>query len=135
MRLFLDNCISSRVARCLHILVEQDGHEVVHLTDPFDPATPDIEWLGALGEDGDWVVVSGDLRISKNRHERQAWRESGLTAFFLAKGWTNLKLWDSTWMLVRWWPRIMEQAELAQSGAGFEIPQKATGKFRIILPS
>lgn len=31
-------------------------------------------------------------------------------------------------MLVRWWPRIMEQAELAEAGAGFEIPQKATGK-------
>lgn len=27
-------------------------------------------------------MISGDIRISRNRAEKAAWRESGLTAFF-----------------------------------------------------
>ena len=48
--------------------------------------TPDQEWLATLAEEGDWVIVSGDPRITRGKHERQAWLESGLTAFFLGKG-------------------------------------------------
>ncbi len=45
-----------------------------------------IDWPA---EERTGVIISGDLRISQNEFERKAWRDSGLTAFFFAKGWMN----------------------------------------------
>jgi hypothetical protein len=39
------------------------------------------------------------VRISRNPGQRKAWRESNLVAFCLAKGWTNLLLWEQAWKI------------------------------------
>ena len=75
-----------------------------------------------LAKEGAWVIISGDIRISQNEFERRAWLESGLTAFFLGRGWTKLKLWEQAWKLIKWWPDIVAQAERVHAGAGFVIP-------------
>lgn len=112
-------------------LTEPDGHEVVHLRDRFSPNTKDIDWISDLGQEGEWVVISADLRITKNKHEREAWRQAAITIFFFAKGWQNQDFWEQSWRLVRWWPRIAEQAELVQPGAAFQIPLSyKSGKFK-----
>jgi len=81
VRFILDHNLSPRLARALDAL--SADHEVVHKRDKFDPRASDVEWLGTLGSEEDWVIVSGDLRISRNRDELVAWLESGCTAFFL----------------------------------------------------
>ena len=86
MRFFLDNNISHRLAAALLVLenrVERGDWTVQHLRVRFEQQTEDVTWLEALGHEGEWIVISGDIRISRNRAERAAWRESGLTAFFL----------------------------------------------------
>jgi hypothetical protein len=109
---------------------------VSHLSDVFTRRnTPDEEWLAELSVQGNWVVVSGDMRIFKSPHRKQIWLESKLTAFFLAKGWMNQEFWTQAWWLVRWWPQVIEQARLMESGTGFEIPAKSHGKFRLLNPS
>lgn len=136
MKFFLDNCLAKRLAPALHALC--DGkHEVHHLQSRFAPSVKDVEWINALAADDGWVVISGDLRITKLPHERDAWLASGLTAFFLAKGWTNVGLWDQAWRIVRWWPRILEAAELVAPGAGFVVPMNFgdKGKFEQIRPA
>jgi hypothetical protein len=40
----------------------------------------------------------------------------------LARAWSSQKMWDQAAALVRWWPRILEQAELIAGGAVFEVP-------------
>lgn len=87
MRFFVDNNLAPAIARALDALGSYDGHHVHHLRDRFPPGIVDAAWLGQLGEEGDWVILSGDYRITKRPHERRAWLDSGLTAFFLAKGW------------------------------------------------
>lgn len=125
MRFFLDNCLAPAFARALDALAEAAAYpSVVHSRSKFPPATTDVEWIRALGRERDWVIVSGDPRITRHRHEREAWVESGLTAFFLTKGWMNLKLWDQAWHLVRWWPMLVEQARRIRPGAGFFVPLK-----------
>lgn|SRR5208282_6495130 len=114
-----------RIAEALQVLEGTEGHEIVHLSRKFSRDTPDIEWIQKLAEEGNWIVVSGDVRISKNEFERRAWLESGLTAFFLSKGWTSLKLWDQAWRLAKWWPEIVTQAERIRPGAGFVVPLKS----------
>ena len=84
--------------------------------------TPDQEWLATLAEEGDWVIVSGDPRITRGKHERQAWLESGLTAFFLGKGWAERSYWKQISELVRWWPQIVLKAGDAPQGSGFILP-------------
>ena len=80
-----------------------------------------------------WVVVSGDRRIQKNRIEREAWRQSRLTIFFLASSWSDLANIDKAWRLIRWWRRIEEQARLVAPPAGFEVPVRyGTGKFKVL---
>jgi hypothetical protein len=133
LRFFFDNCLAPRLARALNALCEGE-HEVIPLRDKFDPATKDTEWIRALAHEGDWVIVSGDTRITRNPGEKAAWQESRLTAFFLAKGWQNAHLWDVAHGLVRWWPTIVQQAKAIEPGAGFEVPFRAKQLKLAIIP-
>ncbi len=125
MRFFFDNTTPPRLAEALRAIEGKEGHSILHLRERFPPDTEDAVWITTLAGESDWIIISGDIRISKNEFERKAWLESGLTAFFLAKGWTNLKLWDQAWRLVRWWPDIVTQAAMIRSGAGFIVPLKS----------
>lgn len=123
MKFFFDNNLSPRLAQAVSILVDS-SYTIQHLRDRFPPDIKDEEWIHALGQEGKWVVISGDLRIYRNRHQREAWRRTGLTAFFLASGWIKLSLLDQSWRFLRWWPMIEEQTKLVQPGAVFEVPVK-----------
>lgn len=89
MKVLLDNNISPLVARAIDVLVRPEGDGVVALRDRFAPETPDVTWIKALGRE--WIVISGDVRITRRAAERAAWRSSGLVGFFLAPGWSKFK--------------------------------------------
>ena len=120
MRFFLDNCLAIRHARALHEMVKPD-HSFTHLQDKFPANTKDEDWIRTLGRDGDWIVISGDYRIGKNAHERRAWHESGLTAFFLSKGWTNIPPLLQHSKLTVVLEKIIETAARANPGSGFSV--------------
>jgi|SRR5579872_2501123 len=123
MRFFLDNCLAVRHARALNELFSPD-HQFAHLQDKFKPDTPDIEWIPELGREGNWVIISGDYRIGKSEHEKAAWHQSGLTAFFLAKGWTNISPPQQHAKLTLAIPDIVECAEKSKPGTGFMVSLK-----------
>lgn len=131
MRFFLDNCLAIRHARALHEMVKPD-HSFSHLQDKFGPDAKDEEWIRALGREGDWIVISGDYRIGKNTHERRAWHESGLTVFFLSKGWTNLPPLQQHSKLALILGDIIEQAQRSRPGSGFSVSMK--GRIEQIYP-
>jgi hypothetical protein len=130
VRFFLDNNLSPYLARALNALSEPGGDEVRHIADSrFARNTPDVVWIDALAKEGDWCIVTQD-RLTKNPHEKEALRRSGLTTFVLSKGWSSFKEWHKAWLLVRWWPVIIQQAGLV-SGGVFEVPVKFSGKGRL----
>ena len=131
MRFFFDNCISPRFVRALKILAEVQNYELVHLSEKFSRDTLDKEWIQTLAAEGDWVIVSGDPRITRNKGERKAWIESGLTAFFFGDKWASRSYWNQAEDIVRWWPAIVLEARRALQGRGYLIPLKAK-EFRII---
>ena len=133
MKFFLDNNLPPSWAEALNALSGTEKHSVHHLRTKFPRNVTDVEWINTLASEGGWTIISGDLRISRNQHERQAWLKSGMVAFFLTKGWRSLKFWDQTWRIVRWWPNILQQSELVIAPAGFEVPDNyGSGKFRPI---
>ena len=126
MRFFFDNCLAPPYARAVRALSAPDRHEVVHLGEKFARDTPDVEWINRLAAEGDWIIVSGDLRITRNPHEREAWLESGLLAFFFARGWMNVDFWAQAARLVHWWPKLVDQAQSVVPPAGFIVPFKGS---------
>jgi hypothetical protein len=126
LKFFFDNTTPPRLVDALRSLEGPEGHKLEHLRERFSADTPDVNWIRTLAAEGDWVIISGDIRISQNQFERRAWLESGLTAFFLGKGWTTLKLWDQSWRFLKWWPDIVAQAARIRPGAGFVVPVKSS---------
>jgi hypothetical protein len=124
VRFFFDNTLPPRLAKAVEILAEGDGHEIKHLRDRFTEDVKDTVWIPELAKDRDWIVISGDVKITTARHEREAWFQSGLIGFFQAKGWTALPLWEQSWRLIHWWPRIVDQAGKVKAPASFLIPVK-----------
>lgn len=117
MRFFFDNCISPRYVRALRPVTEPQDVDLVHLRDRFHEEMRDEQWLRRLGEDGGWLVLSGDLRIARSIPERKAWEESGLTVFFCDEGWCRQPHWSQFTALVRWWPSIVLTARNNAAGA------------------
>jgi hypothetical protein len=123
VKFFVDNCISPVITKAVRVLAEIQHNEIVHLSEKFERRDiPDGEWLRVLGDEQEWIVVSGDPRITRGKAELAAWRESGLTAFFFGKGWASQSYWKLAADLVAWWPLIVLKAREAPTGSGFMIP-------------
>ena len=101
-------------------MVEPD-HRVVHLRDKFAPNAEDVVWMQALAAEEDWVIITADVRISRNPHEVRAWKEAGHTIFFLKPGWTDLTFWEQANKFTRCFPQIIAEAERAERAAAFVI--------------
>jgi hypothetical protein len=124
-----DSNLSPALAKALHELSIGDQNEVYHLRDRFAEDTEDHVWIAALGDEGNWSIVSQD-RFAKGSLEKEALRQSGITTFVLASGWSKLTHWEKAWRLVRWWPRIMDMAAIVESGA-YVVPLKVSGAARL----
>jgi len=126
MRYLIDNNLPPGLAAALSAL---DGRrEVVALRDKFPgdkvPGdTKDVDWLPKLIAEGDWVVITQDL--PKGEHEARLWLESGLTVFFLEKGWKTIELWEKASKLVKWWPKFYATAEGIAPGQQYAVPVKS----------
>lgn len=78
-------------------------------------------------------MISADRRIHRNPIEREAWRRSRLIVFFLNPQWRRLRHIEIAWRLLRWWPRIEEQARLVTPPTAFELPREyRTGRLRVL---
>lgn len=120
MKFFVDNNLSTKLAKSIHVLVEPE-HQIVHLKDRFAAATPDETWMTALAREPEWVILSADLRIRKNSHEVEAWKAAGHTTFFLKDRWIEMDFWTQAWKLVKCFPEIIAQTGRAKPGDAFVV--------------
>lgn len=82
-------------------------HEIEHHDHQFDSTTADTIWLQEISRrEIRPVVVSGDLRILRNRAEAQVLSDADLTFFVLEPGWTKLSWNDQAWKFLKVWPLI-----------------------------
>lgn len=122
MRFIFDNCVSSNLVEALRCLDKR--HELVHHRKKFDADTPDPIWIRALAAEGEWIIISGDPRISRGQAERAAWMESRLTAFFCGDAWGSRPLMTQASEMLRWWPDIITLSKTAARGSGYILEFK-----------
>lgn len=130
MKFLVDNNLPPALAHALRELSKPENHEVFHLKDRFAADTPDTVWIGSLSEEGGWIVVTHD-NLNKGL-EREALRQAGLLVFFLDKSWKDHKFWEKAHNLVKWWPRIIEQAGGIEDGAAFQVKWNFSGKGKFV---
>lgn len=124
MRFVLDACMSHHHASGLREFGKPQKLEILHLDDLFPAGTADLVWIQGLARSGDAIVVSGDMRITRNPVEKAAWIESGLTGFFFGDAWSEARFWKKATELVEWFPLIAEKAKKHPTGYGFSIPKQ-----------
>ena len=123
MRFFFDNCVSPRIAEALAVLEADQGTVVKHLRHRFAGSTLDPEWLGALGQEGDWIICSTDLRIRRNPDNRRAWQEAKLTTFFFSENCANSQIWPQVQEVMRYWQEIKLVARKSEGEpAAYRLP-------------
>jgi hypothetical protein len=128
VRVFFDNCTSPILANALNALIEPFGLKARHIRFMpdyrFSAATLDEEWISSLGADNpaDWVVITGDHRIRKNRAERAAWIRANLKGFVLAKSYQKTPINQCASILLWRWPEMEQFIRLAAPGSMFELP-------------
>lgn len=134
MNFFLDNNLlpnwSAVLSACSN---DQFGPgvvgKVVHLRERFHASTPDTVWMGQLGNEKQWTILSGDAFRKANGAERKVLRAQKLSVFVLQPSWSSHTYWDKTAQLVHWWPRIVEQSAVVD-GIAMEVPWLTRGKFK-----
>ena len=125
MKVFFDHNMSPAIARALRELFRKE-HEIAFLTEKFSRDARDIEWITALSREGQWVVISGDRRIARNRAEYHAFRNSNLIGLFLSEGLYKAPVAKQMERLLALWPTIETVCSTVQGGAMFELPVRST---------
>ena len=104
---------------------------MVALRDKFDrPGVQDAEWIEALGREGGWTVLSGDLRIARQRPSRELFLRSKLVGFFPLPAVMDLPLHRKAARILTVWPNMIDLVGVTERGV-FELSIRAT-KFRQI---
>jgi hypothetical protein len=133
VKILFDNNISPKVARAINELRKSPhGDFAVALRDKFSASTPDIQWITALGAEKGWCVVSADLRITKNKAEAAAWRQTDLVGFFMKPALAKLEPTEQAARLLFWLPTLEDQVRIIAGPALFELPLKASSGLRQI---
>jgi hypothetical protein len=120
VKFFFDNNLAPKLAHGLSQMVEPE-HCVVHLKDDFPANVEDVVWMRALAKETNLVIVTADIRISRNPHEAQAWKQAGHTVFFLKPGWVNLPFWDQANKFTKCFPDLIREAERAARGSAYIV--------------
>lgn len=95
----------------------------------------DTPWLKRFADDGGKVVISGDVKMRHQPHERLALIEHGFIVIFFESQWNEWKFWRKVALLVLWWPVITAKIKRARSKKSFYVvPCKWTedGKLRLV---
>ncbi len=80
--------------------------------------------------DETWIVVTGDLRIQRNKAERAAFRQMMLKGFALTPAYQRTPIQELASILVWRWFQMEELMSLVAAPALYELPLSRAAKFR-----
>lgn len=104
------------MARSLQALFA-DEHEIVALRDKFNASgVTDLEWIKTLGNEGNWSVLTADVRIAKNRVERDAFLSNNIVGFVMAPDVRKRALTLQMARLLTIWLDLEKQSQMVSNG-------------------
>lgn len=132
MRVFFDNCTTPVLAETLNGYLHHRDESASHIRDlPCGRHAADLEWMVYLAGTGDdWLVITGDKRIQKNKAERAAFRQAGLKGLVLAAGYQTTPINQQASLLIWRWPDIDGLLKNLRPPFLFEIPMHRQAGFR-----
>ncbi len=131
MNVLFDNCTSPVMARTLNGFVSNYGHEASHIRDLPLANPTDLEWIEYLRLDHrDWLVITGDDRIRRNKAERLAFRNSNLRGVVLAPAYQKTPLHRNCAVVVYQWPVLLETVKRFEPPILFEMSINFNGKLK-----
>jgi hypothetical protein len=123
LKVIVDENLPPAIAQALAALFV-GKHEVIHLRKRFGPKVSDIDWLTELNQEGGWVILSADRRISKNKAEQRVFHTSKHIGFFFAPALQKASTLKKMERLMVVWETIEKQVPLVKGGSMFEIQAK-----------
>ena len=128
VRVLFDHNMPPVLARTLHTLVKDDGHEAIALRDKFPTNIGDIELFTELGKERYWVVISKDVKNASRRPERAAILRSGVIGIYLAPSVQKSRIHEQAATIIWQWERIVSQRTSNANGL-FLLPINKGSKF------
>jgi len=125
LKVLIDENLPPALASALDALFA-GKHEVIHIRARFGPGVRDVDWIKELSSEGQWIVISGDRRITRNRAEYTAFQNSSMIGFFLSPGLFKAPLLKQMERILVLWSSIEQQAGIVAGGAMFELPMTST---------
>jgi hypothetical protein len=125
VKVLFDHNLSPKIARALQEFFT-GVHEVRALKDKFSPTITDIDLIEALSAEGNWILVSGDRRITRNKAAREALRKSKVIGLFLSPGLYKAREIKKLERILALWGVIEVVSNRVSPGAMFELPMKST---------
>ena len=110
MNYLIDENLPPALSRGILPLHQRDypNERVVSAREMGYTGVPDEIWINDLaGKDEEWTVVT----VDRLRKQRDILKDSGLTWFILARGWSSLGYWNQAWKLVKAWPDIVRHVK------------------------
>ncbi len=131
MNVLFDNCTSPIMASTLNGFIESDGHRAIHLRQLSMQHAKDIEWINYVSASGsEWLVVTGDQRIRKNKAEAQAFRQAGLRGVVLAAAYQKTQISRCCAVLIDQWPRLYDTIRRFDPPFMLELSINFRGNFK-----
>lgn len=111
----------------------ENRNQVVHARDLGLQKATDIQWIDYLKQsEVDWIVVTGDGRIRKNRAEREAFRRAGLRGIVLAPAYQKTDMGRCCGMIVVRWDGLMAFANAIQPPYLIELAVNLGTRYRVL---
>ena len=132
MKVFFDNCTSPVLANTLGAYIVSLGHCAHHIrTLPCGASAPDLVWIDMLSRSkADWVVITGDGRIQRNKAERAAFRHAMLKGFVLAPAYHRTPVHQTASILLWRWPNMEKLIQSVAPPALYELPINRNAGFK-----
>lgn len=131
MNVLFDNCTSPVMARTLNGFVSCFGHAAVHIRDLPLTHPSDVQRIDFLRADGrDWLLITGDDRIRRNRAERLAFRQAQLRGVVLASAYQKTPMHRCCAVIVHQWPTLLETVKRFEPPILFEMSINFSGKLK-----
>lgn len=98
------------------------------------PSSTDVEWITRLGQDRpvDWIIITGDDNVRRNKAERVAWVRSGLRGFVPASGLLKMPLNQQAAIILWRWPEMRRVIGSMAGGTMLELPVNRSTKFKAL---